>query len=74
MNKKDIANIRKQFKLNNDLLKIHEIFNVYIMKESSDIYHYQSMPFEMLEEEQKELFMGNFKKYCQANWMKNYLS
>ncbi|KKE77961.1 DUF4317 domain-containing protein [Oceanobacillus caeni] len=62
MNKKDIANIRKQFKLNNDLLKIHEIFNVYIMKESSDIYHYQSMPFEMLEEEQKELFMGNFKK------------
>ncbi|SHF94593.1 DUF4317 domain-containing protein [Ornithinibacillus halophilus] len=62
MNKKDIANIRKQFKVNNDLLKIHEIFNVYIMKESSDIYHHQSMPFEMLEEEQQELFMANFKK------------
>jgi hypothetical protein len=62
LNKKDVANIRKQFKLNNDLLKIHEIFNVYIMKESSEVYHYQSMPFEMLEDEQKELFMGNFKK------------
>ncbi|SES90768.1 protein of unknown function [Salinibacillus kushneri] len=62
MNKKDIANIRKQFKVNNDLLQISEIFNVYIMKESSEIYHYQSLPFEMLEEEQKELFMNNFKK------------
>ncbi|WP_404451811.1 DUF4317 domain-containing protein [Virgibacillus necropolis] len=62
MDKKDIANIRKQFKVDNDLLKIQEIFNVYIMKESSDIYHHQSMPFEMLEQEQKELFMENFKK------------
>ncbi len=62
LNKKDIANIRKQFKVNNDLLKIKEIFNVYIMKESSEIYHQQSTPFEMLEQEQQELFMTNFKK------------
>lgn len=62
LNKKDIANFRKQFKVNNDLLKIHEIYYVYIMKESSDIYHDQSFPFEMLEKEQKELFMDNFKK------------
>jgi len=38
MNKKDIAEIRRQFKKNNDLLKINEIFNVYVMKESSEIY------------------------------------
>ncbi|WP_042224323.1 DUF4317 domain-containing protein [Oceanobacillus manasiensis] len=62
MNKKDIANIRKQFKINNDLLKINDIFNVYIMKESSEIYHHQSVPFDLLEEEQKDLFMANFKK------------
>ena len=62
MNKKDIANFRKQFKINNDLLEIHDIFNVYIMKESSDIYHHQNVPFELLEDEQKELFMANFKK------------
>ncbi|AVQ98418.1 hypothetical protein OBCHQ24_05125 [Oceanobacillus iheyensis] len=62
MNKKDIANIRKQFKINNDLLKINDIFNVYIMKESSEIYHHQSVPFDLLEEEQKDLFMTNFKK------------
>ncbi|MGN8646111.1 DUF4317 domain-containing protein [Gracilibacillus sp. HCP3S3_G5_1] len=62
MNKKDIANIRKQFKIDNDLMKIHEIFNVYIMKESSDIYHQQSQVFDMLDEDEKELFMTNFKK------------
>ncbi|SFL70809.1 protein of unknown function [Gracilibacillus orientalis] len=62
MNKKDIANIRKQFKIENDLMKIHEIFNVYIMKESSEIYHQQSQVFDMLDEDEKELFMTNFKK------------
>ncbi|WP_186577152.1 DUF4317 domain-containing protein [Aquibacillus kalidii] len=62
MNKKDVANIRKQFKVGNDLLKITEIFNVYVMKESSDIYHQQSQPFEMLDEDQQELFLSNFKK------------
>ena len=62
MNKKDIANIRKQFKLDNDLLQIRHIFNVYIRKESSDIYHQESRPFPMLDREQQELFMNNFKK------------
>ncbi|MFN7253487.1 MAG: DUF4317 domain-containing protein [Anaerobacillus sp.] len=62
MNKKDIGNIRKQFKVNNDLLRISDIFTVYILKESSEIYHHQSQPFEMLEAEQQELFFNNFKK------------
>src|SRR5690625_5733100 len=48
--------------MNNDLLTINDIFNVYIMKESSEIYHHQSIAFDLLEEEQKELFMDNFKK------------
>jgi hypothetical protein len=62
MNKKDVANIRKQFKINNDLLKIGDIYNVYIMKDSSDIYHHQSQPFGILDQDQQELFMNNFKK------------
>lgn len=62
MNKKDIAEIRRQFKKNNDLLKINEIFNVYVMKESSEIYHQQSQPFEMLDPDEQELFLTNFKK------------
>ncbi|MBM4763544.1 DUF4317 domain-containing protein [Bacillus sp. B15-48] len=62
MNKKDIANIRKQFKLNNNLLSIREIFNVYVKKETGEIYHHVSQPFQMLELEAQELFLQNFKK------------
>lgn len=62
MNKKEIADIRKQFKKNNDLLHISEIFNVYVMKESSEIYHQQSQPFEILDQDEQELFLNNFKK------------
>lgn len=67
MNKNDIANIRKQFKLNNDLMKIREIFNVYVQKESGEIYHHISQPFEMLEQEAQELFLQNFKKVLTGN-------
>ncbi|WP_018923553.1 DUF4317 domain-containing protein [Salsuginibacillus kocurii] len=62
MDKKDIAGIRRQLKVDNDLLKISDIFNVYVMKEATDIYHHQSQPFEMLDRDQQELFMNNFKK------------
>ncbi|CDQ20585.1 DUF4317 domain-containing protein [Halobacillus karajensis] len=62
MDKKDIAGIRRQLKVENDLMRISDIFNVYIMKESTDIYHHQSQPFEMLDKDQQELFMNNFKK------------
>ncbi|MFS0634869.1 DUF4317 domain-containing protein [Mesobacillus foraminis] len=62
MNKKDIANIRKQFKLDNHLLKISEIFNVYVKKESGEIYHQASQPFQLLEQEHQEMFLANFKK------------
>ncbi|WP_261134391.1 DUF4317 domain-containing protein [Bacillus sp. Marseille-Q3570] len=62
MNKKDIAGLRRQLKADNDLLKISDIFNVYIMKETTDIYHHQSQPFEMLDKDQQELFINNFKK------------
>jgi len=62
MNKKDIAAIRKQFKLDNDLLTLTDIYNVYIRQESSEIYHEESQPFSMLDREQQELFLANFKK------------
>lgn len=62
MNKKEIAELRRQFKKNNELLTIHEIFNVYIMKESSEIYHQQSQPFDLLGTDEQELFLTNFRK------------
>lgn len=62
MNQKDIAYIRRQFKLDNHRLRIFDIFNVYVTKDSSEIYHHECQPFAMLERDQQELFMGNFKK------------
>ena len=62
MNKKDIAAIRKQFKVETDLLKISDIYKVYIRQESSEIYHEESQPFSLLDMEQQELFLTNFKK------------
>lgn len=62
MNKKDIAHIRRQFKPENELLKINDIYNVYIMKETSEIYYHESQRFNLLERDQQELFLMNFKK------------
>src|SRR5699024_1789754 len=62
MNKKDIAAVRRQFKLDNELMDIETIFNVYVQKESGDIYHHVSQPFALLDKESQELFLVNFKK------------
>lgn len=62
MNKKDIADIRKRFKLDSDLLTITDIYNIYIRQESSEIYHEESQAFPLLDREQQELFLTNFKK------------
>jgi len=62
MNKKDIAAIRKQFKLETDLLTIQDIYNVYVRQESSEIYHEESQAFELLDRDQQELFLTSFKK------------
>lgn len=62
MNKKEVAHIRKQFKLDHDLLSLYDILNVYIMKDSSEVYHWERLPFGMVDREKQELYMGNFKK------------
>lgn len=62
MNKKDVAQIRKQFKVDNELLQIKDIFNVYVKKESGEVFHHVNQPFKMLELQPQELFMDNFKK------------
>ena len=62
MIKKEVAHIRKQFKLDHEMLTLHDILNVYIMKDSEEIYHYECEPFAMVEREKQELYMLNFKK------------
>jgi hypothetical protein len=62
MNKKDIAKIRKELKVDNIMLKVKEIYNVYVKRETGDIIHSECQYFDMLESDQQELFMKNFKK------------
>lgn len=62
MIKKEVAYIRKQFKLDHEKLQIYDILNVYIMKETNEIYHYERQLFELVDREKQELYMGNFKK------------
>lgn len=62
MNKNDIANIRKEFKLNSAKMNIREIFTVYVQKETGEIYHHMCQPFQLLDQEAQELFLANFRK------------
>ncbi|MFC5447132.1 DUF4317 domain-containing protein [Paenibacillus aestuarii] len=62
MKKKELAHIRKQFKLDHDMLEIFDILNVYIMKETNELYHYERQPFALVEREKQELYMVNFRK------------
>ncbi|AOZ91197.1 DUF4317 domain-containing protein [Paenibacillus crassostreae] len=62
MIKKEVAHIRKQFKLDHDMMNINDILNVYIMKESNEVYHWERQAFALVDREKQELYMGNFKK------------
>lgn len=62
MNKKEISHFRRQFKPDNENLSIDNIFNVYVQKETGDIYHHETNAFGMLEKETQDLFLDNFKK------------
>src|SRR5690606_24006051 len=53
MNNKDIADIRKRFKLDTDLLKIAEIYNVYIKGDTTEVFHEESRSFSLLDREQQ---------------------
>lgn len=62
MNKKDIAAIKRELKRHNEHLSVTHIYHVYVLKESNEIYYEECKPFELLEEEQQEMFFNNFKK------------
>lgn len=62
MIKKEVAHIRKQFKLDHDMMNINDILNVYIMKDSNEVYHWERQAFALVDREKQELHMGNFKK------------
>ena len=68
MNNKDIAEIRKHFKMDTDLLKIADIYNVYIQQESSEIYHEESHSFSLLDREQQGWKKTQWLKERTKSW------
>lgn len=62
MNKKDLADIRKEFKINSYMLKIKQIYSVYLKKDNAQIIIKEKLDFNVESDEVKELYLNNFKK------------
>ncbi|QAT41238.1 DUF4317 family protein [Clostridium sp. JN-9] len=62
MNKKDLADIRKEFKIGSYNLSIKEVYSVYLKKDNAQIITKELNQFEMMDIEKRELYLGNFKK------------
>ncbi|EFG88617.1 hypothetical protein CLCAR_1362 [Clostridium carboxidivorans P7] len=62
MNKKDLADIRKEFKLGAYMLPIKEVYSVYLKKDNGEIITRELNHFEMMDIEKQELYLENFKK------------
>lgn len=62
MNKKDLADLRKEFKLSSYMMPIKEIYSVYLKKDNGEIITKELNYFEMMDIEKKELYLDNFKK------------
>ncbi len=56
MNKKDIAALRRQFKVNATQLKIADIYNIYIRQETNEIYYEELRPFPFSKKSSKSSF------------------
>ncbi|QUH21996.1 DUF4317 family protein [Alkaliphilus sp. B6464] len=62
MNKNELAYLKKQFKLDGTLVRINQIYSVYINGDNREILGNMSRRFDALEEELGEMLIKNFKK------------
>jgi hypothetical protein len=62
MNKKDLADLRKEFKLSSYMMPIKEVYSIYLKKDNSEIIKKELSYFDMMDMEKKELYLNNFKK------------
>ena len=62
MKKKDLADIRKEFKLDSYALNIKEVYSVYLKKDNGEIIIKELNQFERMNTEKAELYIENFKK------------
>lgn len=62
MNKQDIAGIRKEFKQDNTMLKIKEIYSVYLKKDNQEVIFTEFDYFDRMEDEKQDFYIKNFRK------------
>lgn len=62
MNKKDLSDIRKEFKFDSYALPVKEVYSVYLKKDNGQIITKELTPFEMMDVESRQLYLNNFKK------------
>ncbi|WP_446898961.1 DUF4317 family protein [Clostridium sp. LBM24168] len=62
MNKKDLSDIRKEFKIESYAMPIKEVYSVYLKKDNGETITKELVPFEMMDIETRELYLNNFKK------------
>lgn len=62
MNKKDLSNVRKHFKIDSERLNIGNIYNIYCKGDKKEILYAKKEAFPMLDEDIQEMYLKNFKK------------
>lgn len=62
MNKKVLANLRKEFKDGSYMLPIKEIHTVYLKKDNGEIITQDSRVLGRMDVDTRELYLSNFKK------------
>jgi hypothetical protein len=62
MNSRDLALMRREFKLDSYALPIKEVYSVYLKKDNGEIITQGSKQFGLMDVETRELYLNNFKK------------
>jgi hypothetical protein len=62
MNKNDLADLRKEFKLTTHMMSVKEIYSVYLKKDNKEFVMKELNYLEMMDIEKRELYLENFKK------------
>jgi len=62
MNKQDLSAIKKELKPDNTMLKVNEIYSVYLKKDEGVVIHSELDYFENFDSEKQEIYLKNFKK------------
>jgi len=62
MNKQDLLAIRKELKIDNNMIKVNEIYSVYLKKDEGVVIHSELDYFENFDSEKQEIYLKNFKR------------